>query len=79
LIVSGLRIAAPVIASMFIVQIGVAFVSRTAPRVSLFAFAFSISIGAGMVVLWLSAPAVCTALTRQVQQLPDKLSALGTR
>jgi flagellar biosynthetic protein FliR len=78
LVSSGLRIAAPVVASMFIVQVGTAFVSRTAPRVSLFAFAFSISIGAGMVVLWLAAPAVCTALTRQVQQLPDKLAALGS-
>ncbi|MEY4578608.1 MAG: flagellar biosynthetic protein FliR [Pseudomonadota bacterium] len=79
LVADGLQIASPVIASMFIVQIGVAFVSRVAPRVHLFAFAFSISIGAGLVVLWVAAPAVCTALTRQVQHLPDALAALGTQ
>jgi flagellar biosynthetic protein FliR len=78
LVSAGLQIASPVIACMFIVQIGVAFVSRTAPRVHLFAFAFSISVGAGLLILWVAAPAVCTALTRQVQRLPDALSALGT-
>jgi flagellar biosynthetic protein FliR len=73
LVARGLQIAAPVVASMFIVQIGIAFVSRTAPRVHLFAFAFSVSIGAGMLVLWVAAPAVCTAIAQQVRHLPDAL------
>lgn len=79
LVSAGLQIASPVIACMFIVQIGVAFVSRTAPRVHLFAFAFSITVAAGLLILWVAAPAVCTALTRQLQHLPDALAALGTR
>ena len=62
---------------MFIVQLGTAFVSRTAPRVHLFAFAFSVSIAAGLLVLWVAAPAVCTAMAVQVQHLPDALAALG--
>lgn len=78
LIARGLQIAAPVIGSMFIVQVGTAFVSRTASRVHLFAFAFSISAGAGMVILWAAAPAVCTAVVRLVQHLPDVLAGLGT-
>jgi flagellar biosynthetic protein FliR len=78
LIAAGLQIASPVIACMFIVQIGVAFVSRTAPRVHLFGFAFSITVGAGMLILWVAAPAVCTALVHRVQHLPDALSALGS-
>jgi flagellar biosynthetic protein FliR len=69
----GLQIAAPVVASMFIVQIGTAFVSRTAPRVHLFAFAFSISIGAGLLIMWVAAPALCTAIAAQLQHLPDAL------
>lgn len=77
LVARGLQIAAPVVATMFIVQIGTAFVSRTAPRVHLFAFTFSISIGAGMLVLWVSAPAVCTAIATQVRHLPDALAAIG--
>ena len=79
LVAAGLQIASPVIACMFIVQIGVAFVSRTAPRVHLFAFAFSISVGAGLLILWVAAPAVCTALAQRIGHLPDALSALGTR
>ncbi|HEY2732471.1 MAG TPA: flagellar biosynthetic protein FliR [Polyangiales bacterium] len=77
LVARGLQIAAPVIATMFIVQLGTAFVSRTAPRVHLFAFAFSVTIAAGMVVLWLAAPAVCTAIAVQVRHVPDALSSLG--
>jgi flagellar biosynthetic protein FliR len=77
LVARGLQIAAPVVATMFIVQLGTAFVSRTAPRVHLFAFAFSVTIAAGIVVLWLAAPAVCTAIEVQVRRLPDALAALG--
>jgi flagellar biosynthetic protein FliR len=77
LIARGLQIAAPVVASMFLVQIGVAFVSRTAPRVHLFAFAFSVSVGAGMLVMWVAAPAVCTAIANQVRHVPDAIAAIG--
>lgn len=77
LVARGVQIASPVIASMFIVQLGTAFVARTAPRVHLFAFTFAISAGAGMLLLWAAAPAVCTALVRHVQRLPDALAALG--
>jgi flagellar biosynthesis protein FliR len=73
----GLQIAAPVVATMFIVQLATAFVSRTAPRVHLFAFAFSVSIAAGIVVLWLAAPSVYTAIGVQVRRLPDALTMLG--
>jgi flagellar biosynthetic protein FliR len=78
LVARGLQIAAPVVATMFIVQLGTAFVSRTAPRVHLFSFAFSVSIAAGMVVLWVAAPSVCTAISVRVQHLPDAIAALGT-
>jgi flagellar biosynthetic protein FliR len=78
LIAHGIQIASPVIASMFIVQVWIAFVSRTAPRVHLFAFTFSVSVGAGMLLLWAAAPAVCTAVIRHVQHLPETLAALGS-
>jgi flagellar biosynthesis protein FliR len=71
----GLHIAAPVTATMFIVQLSTALVSRTAPRVHL--FAFSASVGAGLVVLWLAAPAICTAIAVQMRHLPDALASFG--
>jgi flagellar biosynthetic protein FliR len=71
LVVRGLQIASPVVATMFIVQLGVSFVSRTAQRVHLFAFQFAVAIGAGMLVLWISAPAIATSIAVQIRHLPD--------
>lgn len=79
LVARGLQIASPVVASMFIVQLGVSFVSRTAQRVHLFAFGFSITVAAGIVVLYMSSSAVCTAIAAQIRHLPDALMALGGR
>lgn len=79
LVARGLQIAAPVVASMFIVQLGTAFVSRTAQRVHLFAFSFSIAIAAGILVLYVSASSITAAITAQVRHLPDALMALGGR
>lgn len=76
LIARGLQIASPVVATMFIVQLGVAFVSRTAPRVQLFAFQFAVAIAAGMVVLWIAAPSIFTAMGIQVRRLPEALMAV---
>jgi flagellar biosynthetic protein FliR len=79
LVARGLQIAAPVVASMFIVQLGVSFVSRTAQRVHLFAFGFSITVAAGIMVLYVTASPVCTAIAVQVRHLSDALMALGGR
>lgn len=76
LVTRGLQIAAPVVATMFIVQLGVSFVSRTAQRVQLFAFQFAVAIAAGMMVLWVSAPAIVTAMAIQIRQLPEALLAV---
>jgi flagellar biosynthetic protein FliR len=77
LVARGLQIAAPVVASMFIVQLGTAFVSRTAQRVHLFAFSFSIAIAAGILVLYVSASSIVAAISVQVRHLPEALMALG--
>lgn len=62
-------------ATKFLVQLGTAFVSRTAPRVH--RFALSVSVAAGLVVLRLAAPAICTAIAAQMRHLPDALASLG--
>lgn len=79
LVARGLQIAAPVVATMFIVQLGTSFVSRTAQRVHLFAFSFSVAIAAGILVLYVSASSICAAIAVQVRHLPDALLALGGR
>ena len=80
LVARGLQIAAPVVSAMFIVQLATSFVSRTAQRVHLFAFFFSVTIAAGILVLYVSAPSLCTAIIVQVRHLPDALfQILGAR
>ncbi|HKU36537.1 MAG TPA: flagellar biosynthetic protein FliR [Polyangiales bacterium] len=79
LVARGLQIAAPVVATMFIVQLGVSFVARTAQKVHLFAFFFSVTVAAGLLVMWVAAPSLTTAIAAQVRRLPDAIYALGTR
>lgn len=70
----ALRIASPVVATMFLIQLGTAFVSRAAPRVQFFAISFGIAIAAGMIVLFIAAPSLATALGTHMQRLPARLS-----
>lgn len=78
LVAHGLRIASPVVATMFIVQVGSALVARAAPRVQLFALTFSFSVAAGLIALWLAAPSVATAVGVEIRHLPAALlKALG--
>lgn len=76
LVARGLRIASPVVATMFLVQLGLALVSRAAPRVHLFAFSFSIAISAGVLVLYVSAPSVAAAMSEEVRRISDSLASL---
>jgi flagellar biosynthesis protein FliR len=64
------------VATMFIVQLGTALASRTAPRVNLFAFSFSILAAVGILVLWIAAPSLTIAIGAQVRRIPDALASL---
>jgi flagellar biosynthesis protein FliR len=74
----GLQIAAPVVGTMFIIQLGTALASKAAPRVQFFAFTFAISVATGLVTLYIAAPAVVTAIAVEIRRLPAALAlALG--
>ncbi len=66
----GLQIAAPVVATLFLVQVGTALVSRAASRLQLFALTFAIASGVGLLVLQLAAPAMAPALGESFRRLP---------
>ncbi len=69
----GLQMAAPVVATLFLVQVGTAFVSRAAPRIQLFALTFAIAAGVGLAVLDLAAPAMAPSYAEAVRRLPADL------
>jgi flagellar biosynthetic protein FliR len=69
-VAQGLRIASPVVATMFIVQLGTALVARAAPRVQIFALSFGVSASAGALMLLMSAPHLTQAISSVLSQLP---------
>jgi flagellar biosynthetic protein FliR len=78
MLAQGLRISAPVVATMFIVQLGTGLVSRAAPKVHIFAMTLAIAITAGLLTLYVSAPSLAPAIASDIQRLPDRiLTALG--
>ncbi|MCG8557260.1 MAG: flagellar biosynthetic protein FliR [Proteobacteria bacterium] len=66
----GLRIAAPVVATMFITQLAIALVSRAAPKVQLFTFTFALAAAMGLLTLFLSASSVANAIAVEVRTIP---------
>lgn len=80
LVAQGLRIASPIVGVMFIVQLGMGLVARSAPRVQIFALTFAITSAVGGLVLVAAMPSVVAALTDQVGELEGALmEALGGR
>lgn len=60
---SGVRLALPILAILFIAQIALAFVARAAPAMQIFAIGFAVTLGTGA-VLWVAfAPEIAGALT----------------
>lgn len=69
----GLRIAFPVMATMFIVQIGTALVSRIAPRVHIFTLKFGVAVTAGLLTLYVASPSMGTAISTHLRHVSDAL------
>ncbi len=74
IVAQGLRIAAPVVATMFVVQLGTALAARAAPRVQIFALSFGVSVSMGALVLWIAAPQVAQGLANVIANLPDTIA-----
>lgn len=80
LVAQGLRIAAPVVATMFLVQMGLALLSRAAPKVHLFSLSFAVAVSAGILTLFMASPSLAPAIGETIQRLPESLElALGVR
>ncbi len=61
--VIGIQIAAPVIISMIVVQVGVGLLSRAVPQINVLTTTSAITIGLGFVVLFISLPLILFQLT----------------
>ncbi|MDB4977373.1 MAG: hypothetical protein JWN48_5714 [Myxococcaceae bacterium] len=76
IVAQGLRIASPVVATMFIVQLGTALVARSAPRVQVFALSFGLSVTLGALVMVASAPQLAQGMATTISAIPDTLAQM---
>ena len=76
MISAGLRIAAPVVATMFILQLGLGLVSRSAPKVQIFALSFAFATAGGTITLLLAAPSMAAAVSDRIGELPRTIASL---
>jgi flagellar biosynthetic protein FliR len=77
-IVTGLRLALPVVATLLLVQLGLAFVSRAAPSLQIFSIGFSISMVAGAAVIVSSLPELAREIEVELSQVGMRLDAVLT-
>ena len=75
MVAHGLRIASPVVATMFIVQLGLALTSRAAPRVQIFQLSFAVAVSTGLLLLFVASPSLAPAIMAEVRSLPRLISA----
>lgn len=73
MVAQGLRIASPVVATMFVVQLGTALVARAAPRVQIFSLSFGVAVSLGALVMVMSAPQLAQGVASTISAIPDTL------
>lgn len=76
LVVTGLRIASPVMGTMLVVQLGVALTSRAAPRLQVFSISFAIAASVGLLTLFVAIPAMSEAIATQAREIPARIEQI---
>lgn len=74
--VVGLQVAAPVFASMLIIGVSLAILSKVAPQLQIMMFAFPVKILAGLIMLVASLTTIIPAMTAAFGGLEEALRAL---
>lgn len=69
----GLKIAQPIVAVMFMVEIGVAVIMRTIPQINIFTVNIQLKIVLGLLLLFLATPMMGNLLEKLVALLFDNL------
>ena len=75
-IMSGLRLALPVVATLLLVQLGLGFVSRAAPSLQIFSIGFAICMIAGAIIIVSSLPELAREIGVELSQVGMRLDAV---
>ena len=73
----ALQLAAPVIVTTLILNIGLAFVARTVPSANIFAIGLGAMIMAGLLALATQGDAIVILMERGLEQLPSDMVRLS--
>lgn len=73
---AGVRMALPVVAVLFMVQVTLAFIARAAPALQIFSVGFAVTLGAGLVVLVLSLPDSVRLLLAEMSRVDTRIQTL---
>jgi flagellar biosynthetic protein FliR len=76
--VTGLRLALPVVATLLLIQLGLAFVSRAAPSLQIFSIGFAITMIAGALVIMNALPELAREIEVELSQTGLRLDAVLT-
>ncbi len=73
---SGVKIAIPFIAILFMAQIALAFVSRAAPAMQIFSIGFAVTLATGALIMVLVLPDMGIELLAEVSRSGSKIETL---
>jgi flagellar biosynthetic protein FliR len=73
---TGLRLAMPVLAVLFMVQVALAFVSRAAPALQVFSIGFAVTLGLGAFVITLVLPDLAYEIAADMSQVTGRIETL---
>ncbi len=75
-LVIGVKLAAPLIVASFLMNVALAVLTRVAPQINVFMLSFQIKIGAGFVVLLLTAPMMVYVFKKLLAGFEDNMLQL---
>ncbi|HWA76076.1 MAG TPA: flagellar biosynthetic protein FliR [Polyangiaceae bacterium] len=73
---TGIRLAMPVLAVLFMVQVALAFVSRAAPAVQVFSVGFAVTLGIGAFVIVLVLPDLAYEIAADMSQVGGRVESV---
>jgi flagellar biosynthetic protein FliR len=74
--VVAVKIAAPIMAILFFISVGLGLVARTVPQMNVFIVGFPLQIGVGLLMVGLTMSFFSMVMTQHISQLPNWLMSL---
>jgi len=76
MLVVAVKIAAPIMAILFFISVGLGLVARTVPQMNVFIVGFPLQIGAGLFMIAVSMPLFSFVIQNEILQLPARILGL---